>query len=57
MMTNSVNLHVIMHGVQETGKFEKSEILAVLSNLIDIADRLEILEVKCEIQPPSKNLL
>jgi len=52
MMSNSVNLRAIMHGVQETGKFEKCEILAVLSNLVDIADRLEILEVKCEIQPP-----
>lgn len=51
-MTNSENLRVILHSVQETGKFEKHQILAVLSNLIDIADRLEIVEVKCEIPPP-----
>ena len=29
-MTNSENLRVILHSVQETGKFEKHQILAVL---------------------------
>ena len=53
-MTNSENLRVIMKEVQETGKFEKHHILAALSNMIDLADRLELVEIKCEIGPQSR---
>ena len=53
-MTNSENLRFVLRSVQETGKFEKHNILAVLSNMIDIADRLERVEIKCEIEPTDR---
>ena len=48
-MSNAENLRKIFQDVQVSGKFEKYEFLAVLSNLIDIADRLERVERVCEI--------
>ena len=49
-MSNSENLRKVFHDVQASGKFEQYEFLAVLSNLIDIADRLERVEIACEIK-------
>jgi hypothetical protein len=51
-MSNAENLRRIFQDVQVSGKFERNEFLAVLSNLIDIADRLEKVEIACEIDPP-----
>jgi hypothetical protein len=48
-MSNAENLRKILQDVQVSGKFEQYEFLAVLSNLIDIADRLERVERVCEI--------
>jgi hypothetical protein len=53
-MSNAENLRKIFKDVLETGTFERNEILAVLSNLIDIADRLERVEIKCDIDPPGR---
>ena len=53
-MSNAENLRKIFQQVLETGNFERNEILAVLSNLIDIADRLERVEIMCELDPPSR---
>ena len=52
-MANAENLRAIFQDVQVSGKFERNESLAVLSNLIDIADRLEKVEIACEIDPPN----
>ena len=52
-MSNAENLRAIFQDVQVSGKFERNEFLAVLSNLIDIADRLEKVEIACEIDPPN----
>jgi len=49
-MSNAENLRKIFHDVQANGKFEKYEFLAVLSNLIDIADRVERVEIACKIE-------
>ena len=49
-MSNAENFRKIFHDVQESKKFEKYEFLAVLSNLIDIADRLERVEIACKIE-------
>jgi hypothetical protein len=49
-MSNAENFRKIFHDVQASGKFEKYEFLAVLSNLIDIADRLERVEIACKIE-------
>ncbi len=49
-MSNAENLRKIFHDVQENGKFEKYEFLAVLSNLIDIADRLDRVEIACKVE-------
>ncbi|HSS31406.1 MAG TPA: hypothetical protein VLL06_10345 [Nitrospiraceae bacterium] len=40
-MSNAKNLRKIFHEVQASGKLETYEFIAILSNLIDIADRLE----------------
>jgi len=49
-MSTAENFRKILHDVQTNGKFEKYEFLAVLSNLIDIADRLERVEIACKIE-------
>ena len=51
-MTNAGNLRAIYQDIQIRGKFERNELLAVLSNLIDIADRLEKVERELEIEEP-----
>ena len=51
-MPNAENLRNIFQDVLETGKFERTEVLAVLSVLIDIEDRLKRVETKCEMKPP-----
>ena len=43
-MSNAENLRAIYQNIQVSGKFERNEFLAVRSNLIDIADRLEKVE-------------
>lgn len=53
-MANAELLRKIFQDMLETGKFERTEILAILSALMDIADRLEILEIKCEIEPQDR---
>lgn len=52
-MTTVEQLRAISQDVQVTGKFGKREALAVLSQLIDMADRLEKVERVCEIQHPT----
>ena len=49
-MSNAENLRKIFHEVQANGKFEEYEFLAVLSNLIHIADRLERVEIACKVE-------
>jgi len=49
-MSNAENLRKIFHEVQTSGKFETYEFIAILSNLIDIADRLERVEIACKIE-------
>jgi hypothetical protein len=49
-MSNAENLRKIFQDVRVSGKFEKYEFLAGLSNLIDIADRLERVEIVCKIE-------
>jgi len=49
-MSNAENLRKIFHDVQASGKFEKYEFLALLSNLVDIADRLEKVEIACKVE-------
>jgi hypothetical protein len=51
-MSNAEILRKIFQDVLETGKFERTEILAVLSSMMDIEDRLERVEAKCEMKPP-----
>ena len=51
-MSNSENLRKIFQDVQVSGKFEKNEINAVLTILIQMADRLDKVEHVCEIQHP-----
>jgi hypothetical protein len=49
-MSNAENFRKIFQDVQVSGKFDRTEFLAVLSNLIDIADRLERVEIACKIE-------
>ena len=49
-MSNAENLRKIFHEVQANGKFEQYEFVALLSNLIDMADRLEKVEIACKIE-------
>lgn len=49
-MSNAENLRKIFHEVQANGKFEKYEFLAILSNLIDIAYRLDRAEIACKVE-------
>ena len=49
-MSNAENLRKIFQDVQATGKIEQYEFVAVLSNLIDMADRLERVEIVCKIE-------
>jgi len=49
-MSNSQTLRAMFQDVQVRGKFERSEALAVLSILIEMADRLEKVERVCEIK-------
>ena len=53
-MSNSENLRKIFQDVQVSGKFEKNEINAVLTILIQMADRLDKVEHVCEIQHPGQ---
>ena len=52
-MSNAENLRAIFQDVRVGGKFERNQVLAVLSILIEMADRLEKVERVCEIKHPS----
>ena len=51
-MTNAEKLRAIYQDVQVSRRFERNEFLAVLSDLINIADRLEKVERELEIEKP-----
>lgn len=51
-MTNAEKLRAIYQDVQVSRRFERNEFLAVLSNLIEIADRLEKVERKHDTEEP-----
>lgn len=51
-MSNSETLRALFQDVQVRGKFERNEALALISVLIEMADRLEKVERVCEIQSP-----
>ena len=52
-MSVDQTLRAIFQDVQVSGKFERNQVLAVLSSLIEMADRLEKVERVCEIQRPT----
>lgn len=51
-MTNAENLRAIYQDIQVSRRFERNELLAVLSNLIELADRLERVEREHETEEP-----
>ena len=53
-MTCAENLRAILQDVQVSGKSDQTTIKAVLSILVQMADRLEAVEKVCKSQHPGK---